>query len=66
MIEIFINDHNQPLPEGATLAELIAQFATDVGTVAAVNGTFVPRSHHASHLLQSGDRVELLAPMEGG
>ncbi|MCK9469152.1 MAG: sulfur carrier protein ThiS [Porticoccaceae bacterium] len=66
MIEIFVNDQNQQLRQGATLAELIAQCATSPSTVAAINGTFVPRSRHADHPLQNGDRVELLAPMEGG
>lgn len=66
MIEITVNDRVHELPPGATLAALIATLATDSATVAAVNEIFVPRSRHAQHVLQPGDRVELLAPMEGG
>ena len=66
MIEIFVNDQSQPLPNGATLAELIEQSAASLSTVAAVNGSFVPLSRHGLLVLQAGDRVELLAPMEGG
>ncbi len=66
MIDVYINDERHALPEGTTLAEVVAQFATAVATVAAVNETFVPRGSHASRVLAAGDRVELLAPMEGG
>lgn len=32
----------------------------------AVNEDFVPAGLRAGHVLQSGDRVEILAPMQGG
>jgi sulfur carrier protein len=66
MIEIVVNDQTQLLTEGTTLAQLIEQLTPASGTVAAVNETFVPRSRRAGHVLQARDRVELLAPMEGG
>jgi len=66
MIEIFVNDQGHRLPAGTTVAELITRIAPHPDIVAAVNGTFVPRSRHAGQHLQTGDRVELLSPMEGG
>lgn len=32
----------------------------------AVNGSFVPRSDHAQTLLQEGDEIDIVAPMQGG
>ena len=53
--------------EARTLAELVAGqgFAqTAVGT--SVNGEFVPREARAATLLAGGDRVEIVAPRQGG
>jgi sulfur carrier protein len=53
--------------EARTLAELIAGqgfAATAVAT--AVNGAFVPREARAATQLASGDRVEVVAPRQGG
>lgn len=66
MIEITVNDRTQQLAPGTTLAVLIETAVADPATVAAVNEVFVPRSRYSEHVLQTGDRVELLAPMEGG
>lgn len=32
----------------------------------AINECFVPRSQYAAHRLNDGDRVEVLAPVQGG
>jgi sulfur carrier protein len=53
--------------EVRTLAELVAGqgfAATAVAT--AVNGTFVPREARAATLLADGDKVEIVAPRQGG
>ncbi|HEX6002246.1 MAG TPA: sulfur carrier protein ThiS [Hyphomicrobiaceae bacterium] len=50
-----------------TLAELVAGqgfAATSVAT--AVNGAFVPREARAATLLSGGDKVEIVAPRQGG
>jgi sulfur carrier protein len=50
-----------------TLAELIAALGfaeTQVAT--AVNGNFVPRAARAATLLAPGDRIEIVAPRQGG
>jgi sulfur carrier protein len=52
--------------EATTLARLLAELG-HAGTVAtAVNESFVPAATRASHALREGDRIEILAPMQGG
>ncbi|MDY6945075.1 MAG: sulfur carrier protein ThiS [Pseudomonadota bacterium] len=39
---------------------------TDGSFATAVNGTFIPKARRASHRLDDGDRIEVVAPMQGG
>jgi sulfur carrier protein len=53
--------------DARTLAELVAGqgfAATAVAT--AINGAFVPREARAATLLAGGDKVEIVAPRQGG
>ena len=51
----------------ATLAELIAELGyADAIVATAVNGTMVRATKRAEAPLAEGDRVEILAPMQGG
>jgi sulfur carrier protein len=53
--------------EAHTLAELIATLDLDGDTVAtALNGEFVARGARAATLLSDGDKVEIVAPRQGG
>jgi sulfur carrier protein len=50
-----------------TLAELLDQLDYGAARVAtAVNGTFVPSAARAQALLADGDRIEIVAPRQGG
>lgn len=50
-----------------TLAEALAELGWAEARVAtALNGDFVPSSARADHALRDGDRLEVLAPMQGG
>lgn len=50
-----------------TLDDLIEELGRDAATVAtAVNGEFAPRAARGGTPLHDGDRVEILAPMQGG
>jgi sulfur carrier protein len=50
-----------------SLAELIADRGFSEAEVAtALNGEFVPRGARAATLLSPGDRVEIVAPRQGG
>lgn len=49
-----------------TLADLLAQTGQDGRVATAVNEVFVPTGLRASHILREGDRIEVVAPMQGG
>jgi sulfur carrier protein len=50
-----------------TLAELVAaEGHAEAAVATAVNGDFVPRQERAATLLAEGDRVEIVAPRQGG
>jgi len=51
----------------ASLAELVAQLGHAPEAVAtALNGDFVPRQARAGSSLTAGDKVEIVAPRQGG
>lgn len=50
-----------------TLADLLETEGFGGAKVAtAVNGTFVPAATRTDHILNDGDSIEVLAPMQGG
>lgn len=52
---------------GATVAEALTQLGWGEAKVAtALNGEFLPAAARAGQALQDGDRLEVLAPMQGG
>ncbi|MEJ5900950.1 sulfur carrier protein ThiS [Ochrobactrum teleogrylli] len=51
----------------ANLAALLAEIELDEAVVAtALNGEFVASDERATAILSPGDRIEVLAPMQGG
>lgn len=49
------------------LKEFLFERNIDSTTVAtAVNGEFIPRTHHENQPLSAGMKLEVLAPMQGG
>lgn len=53
--------------QARTLAELVADRGFAEGQVAtALNGDFVPRHARAATEIAHGDRVEIVAPRQGG
>ena len=53
--------------DARTLAELIARLGFAEGAVAtARNGDFVPRAARAATALAPNDRIEIVAPRQGG
>jgi sulfur carrier protein len=49
-----------------TLAELLPECGFSGRVATAVNEDFVPAGLRAGHTLTDGDRVEVVAPMQGG
>ena len=66
LVSIVVN--GEPVEtEARTLAELVAGQGFAASAVAtAVNGAFVPREARAATLLSGGDKVEIVAPRQGG
>jgi sulfur carrier protein len=67
MIKITLNGQATTLPLSCPLETALTISGYTEGHFAvAVNKTFIPKSRHAHTLLQEGDQVEILAPMQGG
>jgi sulfur carrier protein len=66
-IPVTVNGTPTELADGATVADLVAQRSSGHDRVAvARNGDVVPRSRWTATPLDSGDRLEVLAPTAGG
>lgn len=50
----------------STLSGVLEERGFSGRVATAVNEDFVPAGLRATHLLAEGDRVEILAPMQGG
>ncbi|MEI6652084.1 MAG: sulfur carrier protein ThiS [Chlorobiaceae bacterium] len=67
MITIELNGQQQPLPPGSTVSDLLSIIGSDGKSVAVVvNDRVIRPENRPSHLLQEGDRVELLIFAGGG
>ncbi|BBU58649.1 MULTISPECIES: sulfur carrier protein ThiS [Mameliella] len=64
-MKIVINGESCEVVAG-TLADLLKERALAGRVATAVNETFVPAAQRPACKLQEGDRVEILAPMQGG
>ena len=65
-MRVIVNNEPREV-RGSTLAELLEELGFGGAVVAtAVNGSFTPVAQRPSRELAEGDRVEVLAPMQGG
>lgn len=68
-MKLTVNGEPLELPEGATVGDLVEQAGgplRDRGVAVAVDAEVVPRSAWDETLLSEGQRIELLAAMQGG
>jgi sulfur carrier protein len=66
-MHIQLNGETVELPDGATVADLLAQLQLTERRVAVeLNLDIVPRSQHASRQLQPGDVLEVVHAIGGG
>jgi sulfur carrier protein len=69
-MRVQVNGEPRELAEGLTIAELVAEEASEVangrGVAVAVDAQVIPRGDWAKTRLREGQRVELLAAMQGG
>ena len=65
-MKLVVNGQAQEVP-AATLAEALQSLDFSAATVAtALNGEFVPAGAREAAMLKDGDRIEILAPRQGG
>jgi sulfur carrier protein len=65
-MKLVVNGESQELP-AATLADALQSLDFGEAKVAtALNGEFVPARARASTRVKDGDRIEILAPRQGG
>ncbi|MDH4441945.1 MAG: sulfur carrier protein ThiS [Rhizobium sp.] len=63
---LIVNGEEQVV-EAMTLAEVLAALDFEGDWLAtAVNGDLVPRDARERHIVKTGDRIEVLSPMQGG
>ena len=66
-MDIQLNGQARTLAAAATIADLLGIEGLAERRVAVeVNGTIVPRSQHATHVLGEGDKVEVVHALGGG
>lgn len=66
-MEIQLNGQNRPLAPPITItALLLAEGLAERRVAVEVNGEIIPRGQHATHVLQAGDRVEIVHALGGG
>ena len=64
-MKITVNGDNMDVA-ATTMTDLLVELAYDGKVATALNEAFIPASHRDTTALQAGDRVEILAPMQGG
>jgi sulfur carrier protein len=66
-MQILVNGKDTAVPEGSTLQDLLIQLGLGESRLALeCNQVIVPRSQHASQILQNGDTVEIVHAIGGG
>ncbi len=66
-MNIYVNGQPREIPAEFTVADLLAQMELQPRLVAVeVNLDVVPRAQHGQHILQDGDRLEIVTLVGGG
>jgi sulfur carrier protein len=66
-MQVFLNDVPHDLPEALDISKALAHWEHVRGTFAvAVNDQFIPKGAYETTLLNHGDRIDIIAPMQGG
>ncbi|GAB3001928.1 sulfur carrier protein ThiS [Arenimonas maotaiensis] len=66
-MELYLNGEIRQVDDGLSVAALVDALGLSQQRLAVeVNRSIVPKSRHAEHRLQAGDRVEIIQAMGGG
>ena len=67
MIEIVVNGEKKIIEDGLNINEMIHAIEhKGEGFAVALNGMFVALSTYETTIVQENDRIEILAPVQGG
>ena len=67
MIEVSVNGEFRRLAEGLNVAQMIEALNYKTkGFAVAVNTTFVAIASYQKTIIQAGDSIDILAPVQGG
>ena len=66
-MQVMVNDESRSLPDGSTVADLVATLGLGPRRVAVeVNRTIVPRATYGDTVLHDGDTIEVIHFVGGG
>lgn len=66
-MKVILNGEEQPLEINHTILSLLNLTGYSEKLVAvAVNGTFIPKTSYTEIRINDGDKIEIVAPMQGG
>ena len=65
-MNILINGQSVTVSDDTSLTQALNQFGARPPFAVAVNGDFVPRGQCDAKILNDGDSIELLSPIQGG
>ena len=66
-IAVSLNNEAKTLAAETTVAQALALWGFENSKIAvAINTQFVPRSQYAQRIIQAGDQLDVLAPVQGG
>jgi len=66
-VQVKLNGDARQLPDGASVAEAVAELTSLArGVAAALNGDVVPRGAWSATSLRDGDQVEVVTAVQGG
>ena len=67
MMEISVNGKKETLLENLSVRALVEQLGyTKKGFAVAINMTFVPIAKYEETIINEGDKIDILAPVQGG
>ncbi|MFH1829171.1 MAG: sulfur carrier protein ThiS [Pseudomonadota bacterium] len=67
MPQIILNGNEREIADSTTLSNLLDELGIPIaGTAVAVNGTIVSRENHETHIVEFGDKVDVIRAIGGG
>lgn len=66
-MRVYFNGEKKTIADGLSLADFLTQYEINMtGCAIAINHRFIPRSSYTCTVLNAGDKIECVTPMQGG